>query len=63
MNINWSNGHLKLHMQTHPGDQHMAANAVLGVVCLATHGEVLLIQEAKPRETPETHIRMGISIL
>ena len=41
----------------------MAANAVLGVVGLATHGELLLIEEAKPRETPETLGRMGMSIL
>jgi hypothetical protein len=33
------------------------------VVALATHGEVLLIEEAKTRETPETHSRMGMSIL
>ena len=38
----------------------MAANAVRSVVGPATHGEVLLIEEAKPRETPETHSRMGI---
>ena len=41
----------------------MAANAVLSVVGLATHGEVMLIEEAEPRKTPETHTRMGMSIL
>ena len=51
----------------------MAANAVLcskilvkGDHCdvgLARHGEVTLIEEADPRETPETHSRLGMFIV
>ena len=41
----------------------MAANAVLGVVGLATHEKVLLTEEAEPRKTPETQSRMGMSVL
>ena len=32
----------------------IAANAVLSVVGLATHEEVMLIEEAEPKKTPET---------
>ena len=32
----------------------IAANAVLSIVGLATHEEVMLIEEAEPRKTPET---------
>ena len=41
----------------------MAVNAVLSVVGLAKHGEVMLIKEVEPRKTPGTHSRMGMSIL
>ena len=35
---------------------------VLCVVGLDTHGEVVLIEEAEPRETPKTHSRIGMII-
>ena len=41
----------------------MAANDVLCVVSLATHGEEALIEEAEPRDTPETHSRIRIFIV
>ena len=41
----------------------IAANAVLCVVDLATHGEVGMIEEAEPRKTPKILSRMGMLIV